>query len=229
MDKKINEIDREYVLRHYILEKLRFAALTIVQTGSDAEGHTPLDLVLVKSSTIHYGTLVAILNDNKIEKGLLYSNIILKREQVFITKYDWPEINVALQILADNGHIIDEADEGFYEASKRTIQLTVSGLKAFNTRLYLKEGETERLTNELHESQLSTNHNVKMASWASFFVGLAAVVVAFLQYSKKDSDIYQPQLDSIVKAIKELKQMKQEPEKEQVLTHPFSQDSSSMK
>jgi hypothetical protein len=73
------------VVEHEILGQLKRAGLVIVSKGSDAEGYTPIDKFIIGTATLHYGTLVYLLNrdssnPDSMKTGSMQWNAIQKKK-----------------------------------------------------------------------------------------------------------------------------------------------------
>lgn len=200
------------VIEHEILRVLKNSALKVTQQGSEKEGYIPFDKLLVGTARLHYGTLVALLNENDIntQNQFGYMNINLKRDEIKITKYDWSEVAESLQILEVNGHIKEEPEQEYFDIYKRVIVLTKTGLHAYITQFYLKIKTSEKLQESLAKSTLKTNQTVKIISILSLIVSISSVCVAYMDYIKpQEQNVLQINIQKKEVELKDTTQPKQ--------------------
>jgi hypothetical protein len=143
----------EEILENKILELLiQSSAYQIVQTGSDREGYVPIYKKNYLQSTLHFGTLVDMLNtpekyrsDNLPKGNFDYlKNLIKKDGEINLTPHSYEDVSEAIEVLAANEHVEDSAPTSFYDdRSERKIRLTQKGIIGYRTQFYLKEAERE--------------------------------------------------------------------------------------
>lgn len=152
--------DNIYLLEHEILKTLYTkVSFTVVGKGKYSGMTMPAYKRNYQYSSLHFGTLVDILNypekytDDKILSGQLnyLKEKIVTVEEVDIEgmKYTWIEVNDALEVLALNGHIIENPIEKNtdFDNFKREVRLTNKGAIDYRMRFYLKEAEKDLAIN----------------------------------------------------------------------------------
>jgi hypothetical protein len=187
------------VVEHEILGQLKRAGLVIVSKGSDAEGYTPIDKFIIGTGALHYGTLVYLLNrdisnSDSTKTGSIQWNAVQKKKgDITIRQFGWEDIADAIQTLAFNKDVIDNAEDSL-NIEERIIKLTHQGLAAYNRETYLKEARADQRADELQQytaqsanytkqltaSTVNTNKWLKrMAILGGFFTFLIAVTGIF--------------------------------------------------
>ena len=145
-----------YLLEHEILKVL----YTYISFGIRGEGKmgktTPVFKRDYEYSSLHFGTLVDILNSpekytqDKIPIGVIgwLKNLSVSYEEVIPEdkmKYSWNEVSEALEVLVLNDHIKESPVEIhiYSDNMKRVIYLKHAGALAFRNNFYIKEAEKE--------------------------------------------------------------------------------------
>lgn len=154
----------ERVLEHEILSALfTLTGFAIVSTGSEKQGHIPIFKRTYGHCSLHFGTLVDILNNpHKYktkpadESNILYlQDKTTKVEEVEIKDFDWYMVSDALELLKHNEHIKDSAPTSVFEdIRERKIDLTYLGVIAYINKYYLKEYKKAQLS-KLDEERLN--------------------------------------------------------------------------
>ncbi|OSZ79710.1 hypothetical protein CAP36_00125 [Chitinophagaceae bacterium IBVUCB2] len=145
-----------YLLEHEILKVL----YNYISFGIRGEGKmgktTPVFKRDYEYSSLHFGTLVDILNspekytNDKMPIGVIgwLKNLSVTYEEVIPEaemKYQWAEVSEALEVLALNNHIKETPVEIhiYSDNMKRVVYLKNEGALAFRNNYYLKEAEIE--------------------------------------------------------------------------------------
>lgn len=153
----------ENLLLHNILQALRFSGTSITQAGSDLDGHFPYYEYEPKTSVLHFGTLADYIhNPHKyIPKPgdiVRLKDKITKSEEVAITRVQWEQLSIAVDVLKVNGDVIVTFDPiPGQEFKSKNIRFTEQGYYKLNTRYYLKEHQKEAQEKTLHKSVVNTN------------------------------------------------------------------------
>ncbi|WP_276501941.1 hypothetical protein [Terrimonas pollutisoli] len=148
--------DNVYILEHEILKALYTkVSFTVVGEGKLSGKTMPAYKRDYQYSSLHFGTLVDIINypekytDDKIPKDQLnyLKNKIVTVEEVDAErmKYNWIEVNDALEVLVLNGHITESPVEIhiYSDSMKREVRLTNKGAIDYRMGFYLKEAGKE--------------------------------------------------------------------------------------
>jgi hypothetical protein len=170
--------EKDYLLLHEILETLRRSGLSIRSVGTEEKGHTPFYEFSLPSARLHFGTLVALLNEpdkyrNDAGQIIYLHNISAKIEEVKIIKYEWVQVSEAIEALAVSEEVNKEVKGDWLEPETKIIILTAKGLGSLNSKKYLKKYQKERNAEILFRSTVSTN------LWMRIFTGVLAVSALF--------------------------------------------------
>ena len=166
--------ERDYLLLHEILETLRRSGLSIRSVETEEKGHTPFYEFSLPSARLHFGTLVALLNDPNKYRGdpqrIVYLHTISATiEDVKITKYEWVQVSEAIEALVVSEEVRKEVKGDWLEPETKIITLTAKGLGSLNLKKYLKKYQKERNAEILFKSTVSTN------LWMRIFTGVLAI------------------------------------------------------
>lgn len=127
-----------FILEHEILKAiLEKNSITIGKPYVVGTKQMPILGRDYNSCSLHFGTLVDILNNPKKyanEKSLAGKEI--SRDDVKINKYSWGEVLNAIEVLIHNQHVKDIIDR---DKDRPNIVITTKGAIDFRASYYLKE------------------------------------------------------------------------------------------
>lgn len=146
------------VLEHQILATLVQYSLSVGGVGNGKGETIPIDKFLLSTSILHYGTLVALLNKNKVVpvSSIGFRETNLTKEAVIIKKYTWIQISISLEILHYGRFIKDSFNKDDLESSERIISLTKKGLIAFNTKYFIHKKREDMYKDNLMLYSIAT-------------------------------------------------------------------------
>src|SRR5579862_560104 len=190
--------DKEYLLLHEILNTLCSVGLNITASGSEAQGYDPFYEFQVRTARLHFGTLVLLLNEpDKLKPSATgeinyWQNMITKRENVTISKYDWKEVAGAVDSLMASGDVKKEIHGQFLEPGAKIIVLTDEGFASFNSKKYLTKYQKERNAQILFNSTIRTNGAMRRFTGILAFAALGTIILQSISLIKPTNSIPPP-------------------------------------
>jgi hypothetical protein len=169
------------LIQHQVLGTLKSVSLMVRAHGSDAKGMIPIDKELIGYCSLHYGVLVDKMNNPEkyVKPDLDIRNKKITKEEVEIKKYNWLEVNTAIENLAFNKDIEEKLDDGWVYTTERVIKLTEKGFYSYNSQSYYKAYKRENLDIEVSQSTIKNTEFIKYTFWAIALTALFQVVIFF--------------------------------------------------
>jgi hypothetical protein len=182
------------ILEHEILKTLRLGVLKVMAQGSEKDGHALINKELKGYGSLHYGTLVAILNEptKRPEQNMPLYQWVVKREDIKTDKLSLQEIEDAVQVLLLNNHITDSAEGKWLDIPERVIKITSEGWNAMLTEYYVKEKDKERMSK-----------NTQYIALGALCVTFTSLVITIAQFATKSNETSIPQLDTLIRYYKQ--------------------------
>lgn len=176
------------ILEHEILKALYSFVTTKVAEGSEAYGYVPIYDRLYDRCSLHFGTLVDLLNApdkytlNKRPEGDLdyMQTLVLKIKDINTSKYSFTEVADAIDVLLLNGHIeiIDQnAQDGI--RSKKIVLLD-KGVIDYRNKYYLKLLDAEEIRTISNKVSRIDYHLKKYGFWYDILKGAVGGVIGAL-------------------------------------------------
>ena len=127
-----------FILEHEILKAiLEKNSIKVGKVYAAGTKQMPIQGRDYNSCSLHFGTLVDILNNPKKymnEKSL--AGKVTPRDDVKINKYSWRTVSDAIEVLIHNQHVKDILDR---DKDRPNIVITAKGAIDFRANYYLKE------------------------------------------------------------------------------------------
>jgi len=176
---------------------LRQIGMSINSVSKALEGETAIHRFQIGSAKLQFGTLVALLNDyerysQRTEKDLdpvFLSKKRVTKDEVEITKYDWDDVALAVDILVFHGELEDKSIVDDAGLADREIWLTNKGLLSFYTEVYQQKHEDMERAKaldlsaiEASQASIITGKATVRLFWATVIIALATIATTLLPY-----------------------------------------------
>lgn len=157
------------VLEHEILKCLYGLSSFTLSNGTTSRGYVPIYERNYYHCTLHFGTLVDMLNSpqkythEKIPEGqLLYfqNKITLIEEVSDVSKYSWQQVADAIEVLKVNEHITEYNQTVFSDITSRILVLSKKGAIDYRNEYYLRASETIEIET-IKNSIVKIEHSLK--------------------------------------------------------------------
>src|SRR5258705_6204846 len=141
------------VLEHEILKCLYRFSMFTAANGSQKRGYVPIYERGYEHCTLHFGTLVGMLNnpedytlDKAPEGHLMYfQELVRKIDEIKLTKFTFQQVADALEILLLNEHIKETYPIVYSDVNSRQLILLKKGAIDFRKEFYLKQSEAAEI------------------------------------------------------------------------------------
>lgn len=144
----------KFKIEHEILGCLYRLSIITSANGSNSKGYIPLYERSYHHCTLHFGTLVDMLNspqnytNEKIPEGqlLYFQNKITRLEDIVgMSKYNLEQIADAIEVLKLNEHVTEYYQTVYSDIKSRIIVLSKKGAIDFRNGFYLKLSESDEI------------------------------------------------------------------------------------